>query len=167
LPEHVAIVGYMGSGKTTVGRLLARRTGREFVDLDTEISHRAGRTIPEIFADRGEHRFRDLEHAALLDALAEEGGRVISCGGGAVLRPENRAALRHTPTVFLREDVDVLYARTRGPNRPLRGDSRGDFARRNAERLPLYREVADLEVDADGRGPTAVVEEVERWLSRR
>ena len=163
----MAIVGYMGSGKTTVGRLLARRTGRGFVDLDAEISRAAGRTIPEIFAEGGEARFRDLEHAALLEALAAQEACVISCGGGVVLRPENRAALQDTPTVFLNEDVDVLYARTRNPDRPLRGGSREDFARRHAGRLPLYREVADLEVHADGRGPAAVVEEVERWLSKR
>lgn len=163
----MAIVGYMGSGKTTVGRLLARQTGRDFVDLDDEISRRAGRTIPEIFADGGEDHFRDLEHAALLDALAGEEEAVISCGGGAILRPENRAALRATPTVFLQEDVGVLYARTRGADRPLRGDSRESFARRYTERLPLYREVADVEVQADGRGAADVVEEVERCLSRR
>lgn len=163
----MAIVGYMGSGKTTLGRLLARRTGRDFVDLDDEISRRAGRTIPEIFAAGGEDLFRDLEHAALLDALAGEGGRVISCGGGAILRPENRAALRDTPTVFLREDTDVLYDRTRDASRPLRGGSREDFARRYAERLPLYREVSDVEIHAEGRSVTDVAEEVERCLSRR
>ena len=163
----MAIIGYMGSGKTTVGRLLARRTGRDFVDLDDELSRKAGLTIPEIFADGGEEHFRDLEQTALLDALAGEQPCVISCGGGAILRPENRAALRDTPTVFLREDIDVLYIRTRGDNRPLRGDSRDDFARRYAERLPLYREVADVEVHADGRAAAAIVEEVERCLSRR
>ncbi len=163
----MAIVGYMGSGKTTVGRLLARRTGRDFVDLDHEISNGAGRSIPEIFADGGEERFRDLEHAALLSALDRPAPAVISCGGGAVTRPDNRAALGETPTVFLFEDVDVLFARTRRDDRPLRGGSREDFARRYAERLPLYREVADVEVRADGRGAAAVAEEVARWLQRR
>ena len=92
---------------------------------------------------------------------------MISCGGGAILRPENRAALRDTPTVFLTENAGVLYARTRGSNRPLRGVSRGDFVRRYAERLPLYREVADVEVRAAGRSAAAVAEEVERWLPTR
>ncbi len=163
----MAIVGYMGSGKTTVGRLLARRTGRDFVDLDHEISRGAGRSIPEIFADGGEERFRDLEHAALLSALDRPAPAVISCGGGAVTRPDNRAALGETPTVFLSEDVDALFARTRGEDRPLRGGSREDFVRRYAERLPLYREVADVEVRADGRGASAVAEEVARWLQTR
>ncbi len=163
----MTIVGYMGSGKTTVGRLLARSTGREFVDLDFEISRDAGRTIPEIFAEGGEDCFRDLEHAALLSAIDRPDSAVISCGGGAISRPENRAALRHTSTVFLTEDVDVLYARTRGPDRPLKGGSHEDFTRRYAERLPLYREVADVEVRAAGRTAAAVAEEVERWLLTR
>ncbi len=163
----MAIIGYMGSGKTTVGRLLARRTGRDFVDLDHEISRGAGKTIPEIFAEGGEARFRDLEHAALVSALDRPDPAVISCGGGAITRPDNRASLQETPTVFLSEDVDVLFARTRGAERPLRGGSREDFARRYAERLPLYREVADVEVRADGRGAEAVVEEVARWLLTR
>lgn len=157
----------MGSGKTTVGRLLAHRAGRDFVDLDHEISRGAGRSIPEIFAEGGEDRFRDLEHAALVSALDRPEPAVISCGGGVVTRPENRAALHQTPTVFLSEDVDALFARTRGAGRPLRGGSREDFARRYAERLPLYREVADVEVRADGRGAAAVAEEVARWLLTR
>ena len=167
MPDHVAIVGYMGSGKTTVGHLLARRTGRDFVDLDAEISHAAGRTIPEIFAEEGEPRFRDMEQEALAAALVRSDAAVISCGGGAVLRRENREALGETRTVFLSEDLDVLYARTRGPARPLKGVSREDFARRYAERLPLYREVADLVIRAEGRGPVSMAEEVERWLRRR
>ena len=163
----MALIGYMGSGKTTVGRLLAQRTGRDFVDLDHEISRLEGRTIPEIFAEGGEDRFRDLEHAALLSALERLEPAVISCGGGAITRPENRAALLQTPTVFLSEDVDALFARTRDADRPLRGGSREEFSRRYAERLPLYREVADVEVRADGRGAAAMAEEVERWLLTR
>ena len=163
----MALIGYMGSGKTTVGRLLAQRTGRDFVDLDHEISRLEGRTIPEIFAEGGEDRFRDLEHAALLSALERLEPAVISCGGGAITRPENRAALSQTPTVFLSEDVDALFARTRDADRPLRGGSREEFSRRYAERLPLYHEVADVEVRADGRGAAAVTEEVARWLLTR
>ena len=163
----MALIGYMGSGKTTVGRLLARRTGCDFVDLDHEISRLEGRTISEIFAEGGEDRFRDLEHAALISALDRPEPVVISCGGGAITRPENRAALSQTPTVFLSEDVDALFARTRDADRPLRGGSREEFSRRYAERLPLYREVADVEVRADGRGAAAMAEEVERWLLTR
>lgn len=165
--ESVAIVGYMGSGKSTLGRLLARTLNREFVDLDDTIARRAGKDIPRIFAEHGETAFRDLEHEALLAAL--EGGTapsVVACGGGAVLRPENRALLRNVKTVFLIEDTGVLYCRTRTPGRPLRAASREEFESRYRERLPLYEEVADIQVEANGRPPSEVCEEVARCLSR-
>jgi shikimate kinase len=164
LDGSVAILGYMGSGKTTVGRSLARKLGWEFVDLDRTIAKEAGRTIPEIFEYSGEECFRDLERRALLDALDGARERVIACGGGIVVRPENRERLKRVPTVFLREDLGVLYSRTRGTGRPLRGASREDFERRYAERLPLYEEVADLEVAVRGRPPREVAEEIARWL---
>jgi shikimate kinase len=164
LDGSVAILGYMGSGKTTVGSSLARKLGREFVDLDLTIVKEAGRTIPEIFEHSGEECFRDLEHRALLDALDGAGERVIACGGGIVVRPENRERLKRVPTIFLREDLGVLYSRTRGTGRPLRGASREDFERLYAERLPLYEEVADLEVAVRGRPPQEVAEEIARWL---
>ena len=161
----VAIVGYMGSGKSTVGRLLARSLGWDFVDLDREVSRRAGRAIPEIFERCGEGHFRDLEHGALLAVLDSNRERVVACGGGIVERPENRERLAGVATVFLREDTGVLFGRTRGARRPLRGAGREEFERRYERRLPLYREVADFEVDVDGRPPRAVAGEIERWIS--
>jgi shikimate kinase len=160
----VVIVGYMGSGKTTVGRLLARTLGWEFVDLDPAIARDAGRGIPEIFAQSGEEHFRDLEHHALVDTLDDKEELVVACGGGIVVRPENRDKLKKVATVFLREDLGVLYGRTRDASRPLRAASREDFERRYAERLPLYEEVADLELLVCGRSPEEVVEEIARWL---
>jgi shikimate kinase len=160
----VAIVGYMGSGKSTVGRILARSLGWDFVDLDREISRQAGRTIPEIFERSGESCFRDLEHHALLAALdAKE--RVVACGGGIVERPENRERLAEVPTVFLREDIGVLFGRTRDARRPLRAASREGFESRYERRLPLYEEVADLDLEVRGRSPQAVAKEIERWIS--
>ena len=156
----VAIVGYMGSGKTTLGRLLARATGLEFVDLDRAITKRTCQEIPEIFAEHGEKHFRDLEHEALREALDGKTPCIVACGGGVVLRPENRALLGDVRTVFLREDIGVLYGRTRGPGRPLRAASLEEFEARYAERLPLYSEVSDIEVRVDGRPPSQVLEEV-------
>ena len=161
----VAIVGYMGSGKSTLGRLLAKAMSLEFVDLDRAIVKRAGTEIPEIFAESGEKHFRDLEHKALRDALRGSPS-VVACGGGVVIRPDNRALLRDVTTVFLREDTGVLFGRTRGPGRPLRGTSREEFGLRYAERLPLYREIADIEVGIDGRPPAKVAEEVLECLSK-
>jgi shikimate kinase len=165
LDGPLAIVGYMGSGKTTVGRILARALGWDFVDLDREISRRAGRAIPEIFEISGEGHFRDLEHRALLAALEGRRRRVVACGGGIVERSENRKRLAGVPTVFLREDIGVLFGRTRDARRPLRAASREGFERRYERRLPLYEEVADLEVSVNGRPPQAVAKEIERWIS--
>jgi shikimate kinase len=167
LERSVAIVGYMGSGKTTLGRLLARALALEFVDLDRAIVKSAAKGIPEIFAERGEKHFRDLEHRALVEALEGRSPSVIACGGGIVTRPDNMALLRGVTTVFLKEDTDVLYRRTRGPGRPLRAASREEFEQRYAERLPFYTQVADIEVGVDGRPPAEVAEEVLGCLSRR
>jgi shikimate kinase len=164
LERPVALVGYMGSGKTAVGRSLARKLGWEFVDLDRTISKEAGCGISEIFEHSGEERFRDLEHRALVAALDEAPRRVVACGGGVILRPENRERLGKAATVFLREDLGILYRRTRGSRRPLRGASREEFERRYAERLPLYQEVGDLEVAIRGRPPKEVAEEIARWI---
>ena len=164
----MAIVGYMGCGKTTVGHALARTLGWEFVDLDRAIAKATGSEISEIFRASGEEHFRNLEHRALRealrDALDESRERVVACGGGIILRPENRNLLGRAATVFLEEEIDTLYGRTRGGDRPLRAESLEAFGRRYAERLPLYEEVADLKVDVRARRPTEVAQEIARWL---
>ena len=160
----LAIVGYMGSGKSTVGRIVAEELGWEFVDLDAVVAERAGLSIPEIFKSSGEPHFRNLERVALLDALDGLRERVVACGGGVVIDPRNRAKLLEVPTVFLWEDTGVLYRRTRGPSRPLRGTSFEDFSRRYAERLPYYLEVASLQIEPEGRPPLRISDEIIEWL---
>ncbi len=161
----LAIIGYMGSGKSTIGRLAARKLGWGFVDLDREIVRRTGRTIAEIFEHSGERRFRELEREALLAALDGPPGRVVACGGGIIVRPENRERLREVATVFLEEDTEILYGRTRGEGRPLRAAKLDEFERRYAQRLPHYLEVADLRLAVQGRPKEQITEEIVRWLS--
>lgn len=161
----MALVGYMGSGKSSVGRALARSLGWDFVDLDRAIEREAGRTIPEIFAESGEQHFRELEHRVLLDALEDRAERVVACGGGVVVRPDNREHLREVATVFLWEDLEVLYERTRRPGRPLRGGGFEEFEKRYNERLPHYWEVASLEIVVRNRPRWQVAEEISQWLN--
>jgi len=161
----VYLVGMPGAGKTVVGRELAGRLGVPFIDLDTEIEREQGRPITEIFEAEGEAAFRALEAAALVKAGADDPA-VVSCGGGVVLEPANRIALRNTGTVvYLDVALDVLRERVRpADDRPLIREE-GDLERLLAERGPLYREFAGHVVDGSG-SPSAVadaiVEEL-RW----
>ncbi len=160
----MAIVGYMGSGKSTVGRTVARELGWELVDLDQAVADTATLSIPEIFEFSGEPHFRDLERQELLRALDSSSHSVVSCGGGVVIDPRNRVRLTQVPTVFLWEDTDVLYRRTRGSGRPLRGSSYEDFARRYAERLPYYLEVASLQIKTNNRPSYRIADEILDWF---
>ena len=163
----MAIVGYMGSGKSTVGRLVADSLRWRFIDLDEAVAERAGLPIPEIFESRGEPHFRNLERRELMHALDGPRESLVACGGGVVIDPRNRARLLEVPTVFLWEDTDVLYRRTRGPGRPLRGASFEDFARRYAERLPYYLEVAVLQVEPGNRPLHRVADEILEWFHEK
>lgn len=155
----------MGSGKTSVGRILARNLRWEFADLDRTIEKEAGRWIPEMFSEFGEEHFRDLEHNLLMKALDGTAERVVACGGGIVVRPENRERLKEVATVFLQEDLEILYERTRRPGRPLRGGGYEEFEKRYRERLPHYLAVADVEVAVRNRPRRQVAEEISQWLN--
>ncbi len=160
----MALVGYMGSGKTSVGRILARSLGWEFVDLDQAIEKEAGRKITEIFSESGEQHFRELEHRILLNSLGDTVERVVACGGGIVGRPDNRKRLKEVATAFLSENLEILYRRTRRPGRPLRGGGYKDFERRYKERLSHYKEVSSIEIAVRNRPRRQVAEEISQWL---
>lgn len=153
----VVLVGFMGAGKTVVGRGLARHMEVSFVDLDEEIERRAGRSIAEIFAAVGEPAFRDLERSALEAVLHGRHG-VVSAGGGIVDDAVNRTRLQEETVVFLDVSLDEALARIGDPEtRPMLRSV--DAAELLARRRPLYASVADATVDTDGRTVDEIVEE--------
>ncbi len=153
----------MGTGKTTVGRRLASRLGRAFVDSDDQVEARTGRTVREIFESDGEATYRRIESEALADALCRKDPAVIAAAGGVVIDPVNRHRLSAAGTVvWLRADPALLAARVRaGEHRPLLdGDPLTTLTRLAAERDGWYREVADEVVDVGTGGSTAVTERI-------
>jgi shikimate kinase len=166
---NVFLVGPMGSGKSAVGRELARRLGLAFIDSDDEIEARTGVDIPYIFEREGEAGFRSRE-VEIIDDLTRRDRVLLATGGGAVLDPRNRERLRaRGRVVYLRTSVDQQLSRTRRGNaRPLlmNPDPRGTLARLYAERAPLYTEVADIVVDTDGRKVKTVVDQICRELGQ-
>ena len=173
VPRNVVLVGFMGSGKSTIGRGLARRQGWRFVDTDDVVRRAAGgKDIPRLFRDEGEAAFRDRETCAIREA-ANETGQVIATGGGAVLRPENVTLLRAAGTVvWLTARPDVVVARTawRAQDRPLLAEGGNDLLahvlRMLGERGPCYQAAAHLIVDTSDRPPPVIVEEVRRKMLR-
>jgi shikimate kinase len=161
--RRVFLVGPMGAGKSTVGRLLARLLRLPFVDSDTEIERRTGADIPWIFDVEGECGFRDREEQ-VIDELTRLSACVVATGGGVVLREANRRALAERGfVVYLHAPLSEQLRRTRRDrNRPLlaRGDPEQILRELMAVRDPLYREVADLVVDSDGSAPRIVAQRV-------
>ncbi|GAB2780181.1 shikimate kinase AroK [Halomonas shantousis] len=166
---NLFLIGPMGAGKSTIGRLLAAELQREFLDSDHEIEARCGANIPWIFDVEGEEGFRCRE-SAILQELSQREGIVLSSGGGAILREENRQVMRERGTViYLATTIEQQLKRTaRDQNRPLlRNVDREKILREMfAKRDPLYRATADLIVRTDRRSPRAVVGEIIRRVKR-
>jgi len=162
-PKNIFLVGPMGAGKSAVGRQLARTLHLSFMDSDDEIESRTGVDIPFIFEKEGEPGFRKREVAAI-DDLTKIDGVVLATGGGAIVDPESRSRLGGRGfVVYLYTSVDQQVARTsKGRERPMleNGDRRKILEGLLAERDPLYREIADLVVDTDGRKVHSVASEI-------
>lgn len=165
---NIFLIGPMGSGKTAVGRSLARHLGKTFYDSDSEIVRRTGVDIPYIFEKEGEPGFREREREAI-EALVALRGIVLATGGGAILLPENRRLLAERGcVVYLETSVAQQAERVQqGRNRPLLANV-DDPATRLRElmtlRDPLYRSIADITVSTDGRRVKAVSEDIVRLL---
>jgi shikimate kinase len=164
---NIFLVGLMAVGKSTVGRLLADALGMKFYDADQVVEERAGAPISWIFDVEGEEGFRDREQHAL-EELTREHGIVLATGGGAVLRPENRAVLASRGVVVhLDSPLERLLERTRKDRkRPLlrNGDAAEILARLAAERGPLYQEIADYRFVTDRQGARTLARDIEQRL---
>ena len=155
MAQNIVLIGMMGCGKTTVGRLLAQRLECPMADTDALIEERTGRTIPDIFAADGEARFRALE-LELCRELAGRRGLVVACGGGLPLQDGAISALKENGLVFwLDRDPGETYDSLDVSGRPLAQAGRADFIRRYQDRAPVYRRWADHTVPC-GEGPQAV-----------
>jgi shikimate kinase/3-dehydroquinate synthase len=151
LARHLALVGFMGAGKSTLGAEVAERLGRRFVDLDRELERSLRQTIPQVFGERGEAEFRILEAEAALETLRNERPAVVALGGGAVETEQIRRVLREEAlTVHVEVDPGTAWARVGGGDRPLAQDEQR-FLELYDHRAPVYAEVADAAAgDADG-----------------
>jgi shikimate kinase len=164
---NLILIGYRGSGKSTVARRVALSLGWEWADSDVEIELVAGKSIAAIFADDGEPAFRDLESRVVAE-LAARARLVLAVGGGAVLRPENREVLKRSGrVVWLAASPETILARLAGdtttihrrPNLTTAG-GKAEVYELLAERTPIYRALADSTVDTDGKDPERVADEV-------
>lgn len=164
---NIILVGPMGSGKTAVGRSLARHLGKPFYDSDTEIVRRTGVDIPYIFEKEGEPGFREREREAI-EALAALEGIILATGGGAILLPENRRRLADRGfVVYLETSVEQQAERVKhGRSRPLLSNVDPEIRLRElmAVRDPLYRSIADITVRTDGRRVKTVTDDIVRMI---
>ncbi len=169
LSENLFLIGLMGAGKTTVGKLLARHLNKQFIDSDHEIEKKTGVKINVIFELEGEDGFRTREEA-IVDELTHQQGIVLATGGGVVLREANRLTLRSRGTVvYLRANAEDLWRRTRHDrNRPLlqTENPRARLQELLLQRDPLYRETAHLIMDTGEQNVQKLVRQLEQQLAQ-
>ncbi len=166
---RVFLIGYRGTGKTATAALLAKRLGWDWRDADTVLEAAAGRTIRQVFAEQGEGAFRDLE-SRVLDELCQLDRHVVATGGGVVLRPENRANLKHGRVVWLTAAPEILWQRMqadhataeRRPN--LAQGGLAEIEEMLRVRTPWYAECSDFAIDTGTRTPEEVADAIAEWL---
>jgi len=160
--QNIYLVGFMGTGKTAVGKILAKELSKEFVEMDALIEEKEGSEIVDIFANKGEAYFRSLEKA-LLGELSRREDLVISCGGGLVCDQENLKLLKETGVVFaLRASVSTIYQRTKEhTHRPILNvdDPRGKIEQLLAKRAPYYAQ-AQHSIDTDNLSPEEIADKI-------
>lgn len=158
----------MGSGKTSIGKLLAKRTGRLFIDTDNEIIKESGMTITEIFNKFGENYFRDLEHKILSKVKSIE-NHVISTGGGVILKLKNIKVMKNSGTIiFLDIDVETQLSRVRNKkNRPLldRNNMAENLVNIKKERDYIYKNISDYIINISGKNKSEIVGEIQNYIS--
>lgn len=161
--KNIFLIGFMGVGKSTIAKLLAHELHAELVEMDETIEAEAGSSINEIFEKYGEAHFRDLE-SALVERISSKGGAVVSCGGGAVLRPQNVASMKRNGTViFLSATPETIYERVRfSTNRPLlNGNMNVEYISQLMERRrSIYEQAADVTISTDGKEKQQIVQEI-------
>lgn len=161
--KNIFFIGFMGCGKSTMARLLTKETGMELIEMDETIEAETGMSINEIFATYGEVYFRDLE-SQLIKRITEKGGAVVSCGGGAILRPENVEMMKKNgQIIYFSASPETIYKRVcNSKNRPLlNGNMNIEYIASLMEtRLPRYLAAADITIVVDGKEKQDVLEEL-------
>ncbi len=170
--RHIYLIGYRGCGKSSVGRKLAELLGTTSVDTDDIVEQMAGKTIREVFENDGEEAFRDMETKAIEFVSGSPERQIISLGGGAILREENRRLIKQGLVVWLQASAETLAVRitrdkTSGGRRPqLTAESSmlAEVKTVLAKRYPLYAECAQLQIDTEERSTYRVARQIQHWL---
>lgn len=162
--SSIILTGYMGCGKSTVGRRLSYAQRRPFLDTDKLIERRTGMTISQLFETKGEEYFREMETDCIKGLLEERGEYIIAVGGGLPLREENRRLLKKLGIViYLQADWETIFERVkRDTSRPLLAgpDPQGKIKRMMAERAPLYEQAADITIKVDNKSFDTIIKEI-------
>lgn len=163
MSNNIFLIGFMGSGKSTIGRFLQKELNMELVEMDARIVEEQGMSINDIFAEKGEDYFRDLESRLVLD-LNNEGNTIVSCGGGVVIRPENVENMKKNgKIVFLSATPDTIYERVKNSTeRPiLNGHMNVEYiAGLMEKRRALYENAADIRIETDGKTRDEICKEI-------